>query len=604
MAIRARDLLTLTTLPTPSYVRMYYNLQPSTASAPSVPATNPPPSPWTTIEPSYAEGSTNTLYTVMLTAYGSVSFEYGPVQKSSSYEAAKTAYNKAVNATTVANLADAAAKGLIKFSQSDPGHLAGGAAGRIWFQLDSNGNTIGIKYSTGAAWTSYTLMADQILVPGTVGSVQIKGDALNFWEATGFKINAGEVRGSTIISPSSTNPEEQIELSNNQLTVTRSDIDGPYSSLSIGGANGDSITLLDPNNSLKVGIYGDNGDAYFAGSLDSPDLRLNGDPVTNLLGALPQGIIAKWEKWSDWHQAGSAEIGVAELYSDRLLVDHIYRIVFDGLMRAATPGDIIRMFLRARESSPDDPATVSSAMLNLADYPTSGTQFHRVHFETIHRPLGRTSFLFTMKNQTANRAINLYARGSTPAVAYIEDLGKRDYNVGNDRGVSTLAGGTPFASGGSSGSDDTAATHTKIYSPIWKKVWYGSSTSVTDTLHHGYYGGVRRYSMVGFGGTMASDLSGATVLKAEIYLVNEHWWGSTGTAYLSPSNAASAPANVDNSGGVTTSSGWPKGGGRWVPINWGVSSRAVTIGNGAPASNESYGKFVWGSPQLRLTYRK
>lgn len=53
---------------------------------------------WDETEPSYIEGSTNSLYFVDCTVYTDDSFEYTPVSLSSSYEAAKTAYNKAYNA--------------------------------------------------------------------------------------------------------------------------------------------------------------------------------------------------------------------------------------------------------------------------------------------------------------------------------------------------------------------------------------------------------------------------------------------------------------------------------------------------------------------------
>jgi hypothetical protein len=95
MAVRASDRVTLAVLPAPSYVRTYYRLQASTLAAPPAPTTNPPPAPWTTIEPTYTAGSTDTLYTVQLVAYGTAYHEYGPVQKSSAYEAAKAAYNLA-----------------------------------------------------------------------------------------------------------------------------------------------------------------------------------------------------------------------------------------------------------------------------------------------------------------------------------------------------------------------------------------------------------------------------------------------------------------------------------------------------------------------------
>lgn len=72
----------------------YYKLQSSTAVAPSKPTVNPP-SEWSTTEPSYTSGSTNTLYFVDCTIYSNGTFKYSDVSKSSSYEAAKEAYNKA-----------------------------------------------------------------------------------------------------------------------------------------------------------------------------------------------------------------------------------------------------------------------------------------------------------------------------------------------------------------------------------------------------------------------------------------------------------------------------------------------------------------------------
>ena len=84
----------------------YYLLQSSTSSVPSKPASNPPGGNWITTEPSYTTGSTNTLYFVDLTIMSDGSFSYSAVSKSSSYEAAKAAYNKAVSAESSANTAN------------------------------------------------------------------------------------------------------------------------------------------------------------------------------------------------------------------------------------------------------------------------------------------------------------------------------------------------------------------------------------------------------------------------------------------------------------------------------------------------------------------
>ena len=93
-------------------VTRYYKLQSSTAAAPSKPTTNPPPSGWDDTEPSYTSGSTNTLYFCDLTVFstGSPNFSYSEVSKSSSYEAAKEAYGKAVNAENNAKAAQSLAE--------------------------------------------------------------------------------------------------------------------------------------------------------------------------------------------------------------------------------------------------------------------------------------------------------------------------------------------------------------------------------------------------------------------------------------------------------------------------------------------------------------
>ncbi len=102
MAVKARAQITLTVQIDIQSVWWYYKLQSSTAAKPAKPTTNPP-SGWTLTEPSYTEGSTNTLYFVELTVFTDGSFQYTDVSVDSGYEAAKAAYNKAVAAQNAAN---------------------------------------------------------------------------------------------------------------------------------------------------------------------------------------------------------------------------------------------------------------------------------------------------------------------------------------------------------------------------------------------------------------------------------------------------------------------------------------------------------------------
>lgn len=103
MAVKASATISIYRIKEVTSTTNYYLLQSSTAAAPSKPTTDSPGGKWTTSEPAYTDGSTLTLYTVIKTKYSDNTFEYTPVSKSTSYEAAKSAYNKAVNAQNTAN---------------------------------------------------------------------------------------------------------------------------------------------------------------------------------------------------------------------------------------------------------------------------------------------------------------------------------------------------------------------------------------------------------------------------------------------------------------------------------------------------------------------
>lgn len=100
MAVKAKAQITIFYVAEVEAVYRYYLLQSSTLVKPSVPTSYPPSSSWVVTEPTYTEGSTNSLYYVDCTILTDGTWSYSPVSLSSSYEAAKAAYNKAVNATT------------------------------------------------------------------------------------------------------------------------------------------------------------------------------------------------------------------------------------------------------------------------------------------------------------------------------------------------------------------------------------------------------------------------------------------------------------------------------------------------------------------------
>ena len=96
MAVKASATITLTSYRDTQSVTRYYKLQPAGSSAPLKPETKPPSSDWTDSEP--ACDISKELYFCDLTIFSNGEGEYSTVSKSSSYEAAKEAYNKAQSA--------------------------------------------------------------------------------------------------------------------------------------------------------------------------------------------------------------------------------------------------------------------------------------------------------------------------------------------------------------------------------------------------------------------------------------------------------------------------------------------------------------------------
>ncbi len=144
MAVKASATVTITAYRDISNITRYYKLQASSLAIPSKPTANPP-SGWSDAEPAYSSGSTNTLYFVDLTVYTDGTWQYSSVSKSSSYEAAKDAYNKAVEAAKTAT-------NFLSFTTED-GLIVGNVTkstleGNIQLKAETNGASIALRDGT------------------------------------------------------------------------------------------------------------------------------------------------------------------------------------------------------------------------------------------------------------------------------------------------------------------------------------------------------------------------------------------------------------------------------------------------------------------------
>ena len=195
MAVKALATITLHAVVDVAAIYRYYKLQSSTADAPEKPAAKPSdpqreaPSGWQITEPAYTENSTNSLYTVDLNLFSDESFQYSSVSLSSSYEAAKKAYNEAA----------AAAKRLAAWCAANDQTLIDGAkiyTESIGAVQIAAGAVIAEKIASGAITTDKLaakavtankinvtdLFAQDITAAGTIRGVNLVGAKGSFSE--------------------------------------------------------------------------------------------------------------------------------------------------------------------------------------------------------------------------------------------------------------------------------------------------------------------------------------------------------------------------------------------------------------------------------------
>ena len=140
---------------------------PDHLSTPSKPTTLEPSSDWQDTEPTYRKNTI--LYRVERVLYSDGTFSYTEPYVSTAYQAANAAMS-------AANLVDAAMQGLIQMSTTEP---LDPVQGSIWFELDEETeNIIGLYLYTGGSWVPYTIIANKLLVPGSVGVVTIEEGAV------------------------------------------------------------------------------------------------------------------------------------------------------------------------------------------------------------------------------------------------------------------------------------------------------------------------------------------------------------------------------------------------------------------------------------------
>lgn len=287
MAILAKADITISRIIDVKAVTTYYLLQSSTAAKPNKPTAIPPGGNWKTTEPTYESGSTSTLYTVILTIMSNDTYSYSDVSKSSSYEAAKEAWNKANRAQTAA---DAAAKVATNYIQGTDGGLIVGnmeadtLGANVKVDSDSmeirNGDTVLAKYAADKVELGKNSKDAVVEMCGgttsIVSSIQEKdGESVTFSKikgADGVEIDAAShlnMSGPVAINLDSTNYYENdngMDTSASILSLMSPEVN----------AENDAVTFLE----YLTEYYGTSGTGV-------------GKQIQNYIGVLDSGILLR-----------------------------------------------------------------------------------------------------------------------------------------------------------------------------------------------------------------------------------------------------------------------------------------------------------------------
>ena len=300
--VKARAQITIQFIVDVKATYRYYLLQSSNLGVPSKPTTfspSSPPSGWDDTEPSYTEESTNSLYFVDCTVFCDGTFQYSEVSLSSSYEAAKKAYNKAKSAIEIAD-------GItMSVSNGIPGNKASivlkvgnkeysgtiDLTGAVTF---SDLSTSGKTSINGGNIITNSITADQIasgaITADKIASGTITADNIASGTITADKVNIDDIFSKNITATGQIQFKNEmynfsIDPNSKEITIesfSEMTIEGtPISIISTGG---------------WIGLHGANGVSLYPGS---GEITINEQPLKSFIVESGTSGIWSYHKYSD-----------------------------------------------------------------------------------------------------------------------------------------------------------------------------------------------------------------------------------------------------------------------------------------------------------------
>lgn len=324
-----------------------------------------------------------------------------------------------------------------------------------------------------------------------------------------------------------------------------------------------------------------------------------------------RGVVA----WVDLNGSGPVTVTTSDTLAGRISVPdidltRIYR--FHGLLHinvnAAAPTYV---GLRVRYAWDADPTTSSAILFEhqWGGRSTSNTdQFAPVDFTFDATMLGTTGTNLRMMINTFSSAAGINIQAETWNYIAVSDIGE---TFTRDTYDMAGGGGTP------------PTQKVKTYSCTGSASYQGDGDKRAGVAeaYQGQYSSTNgnQFSWLLFDySTIASDLSGATINKVEVYLNNNHWYNNSGgTAVIGYHNSATLPdpATYPSGSDNITQSAFTYGQAKWVTVDNAIgtafkngTAKGIMLGKGPSTSKTYYGYFAGngqsGEPQLRITYTK
>ncbi|MFD9248371.1 hypothetical protein [Streptomyces bottropensis] len=357
---------------------------------------------------------------------------------------------------------------------------------------------------------------------------------------------------------------------------------------------------------VPVATIDQEGKAGFQSLAIAEGLTIGGDDIAAILDQRPRGIIAYGVPTTTVTSTGT-EIGYFELPAT-LVAGRMYRIKFHATADFDTANDgEARVYLR--DGGASTPTINSTLRQHCILTPSHTGRYWTAELEHIAPAsalgTGLHRFLLSFNNE-----------GSTTGTTFelgLPTTGRTCYFIVEDIGPEIPKTGGSNTGGGTA--TPPVQQYTKTYSATWSGSYAarGSYNSYFgNSCYQGYYSSTNgmQASLIGFSSALGTDLSGATIQKAEVYLYFDHWYNNSGgKAVIKAHKHTSRPSTFSCDAESKTVS-WAKNEGKWVDITsvfdsttWrGIALDPNTSGLTYYGRARGYGQV--NPPKLRVTYTK